>query len=117
MDHDAAHKYIYSLPEVAANLMRLVAPDWAGELDSATLEDRSPEFLDAAYRKRLGDMVFCVRLRPGPLPGGERPRLLVLLEFQSKVDQRMAERVREYSGLLLDRAARDGVSVRVGGQP
>ena len=29
----------------------------------------------------------------------------------------MAERVREYSGLLLDRAARGGASVRVGGQP
>ena len=83
MDHDAAHKYIHGLREVAADLLRLVARDWVDELDLATLKDRSSEFLDAAHRKRLGDMAFSVRLRRGRLGNGERPYLLVLLEFQA----------------------------------
>ena len=41
MNHDAAHKYIHSLPEVTADLLRLVVPDLVGELDLPTLEDRS----------------------------------------------------------------------------
>ena len=57
MDHDAAHKYIYSLPEVVADLLRLVVPGWVDELDIATLKDHSSEFLDAAHRKRMADMV------------------------------------------------------------
>ena len=117
MDHDAAHKYIHGLPEVAADLLRLVAPDWVDELDLATLEDRSAEFLDAAHRKRHGDMAFSVRLRRGRLGDGGRPYLLVLLEFQSDVDRRMAQRVREYAGMLLDRVARSGAPEREGGLP
>ena len=41
MNHDAAHKYIHSLPEVTADLLRLVVPDLVDELDLPTLEDRS----------------------------------------------------------------------------
>ena len=33
MNHDAAHKFIYSLPEVTADLLRLVVPDLVDELD------------------------------------------------------------------------------------
>ena len=117
MDHDAAHKYIHGLPEVAADLLGLVARDWVDELDLATLEDRSSEFLDAAHRKRLGDMTFSVRLRRGRLGNGERPYLLVLLEFQSEVDRRMAKRVREYAELLLERVARGDGLGKEGGQP
>ena len=65
MDHDAAHKYIYSLPEVTADLLRLIIPGWVEELDLATLEDRSSEHLDAAHRKRLGDMAWRVGFRGG----------------------------------------------------
>ena len=117
MDHDAAHKYIHGLPEVAADLLRLVAPDWVDELDLPSLEDRSAEFLDAAHLKRLGDMAFSVRLRRGRLDNGERPYLLVPLEFQSEVDRRMAQRVREYAEMLLDRVARGGASEKEGGLP
>ena len=39
MNHDAAHKFIYGLPEVTADLLRLIAPDLADELDLLTLED------------------------------------------------------------------------------
>ena len=117
MDHDAAHKYIYGLPEVAADLLRLVARKWVDELDLATLEDRSPEFLDADHRKRQGDMAFRVRLRRRRLGDGERPQILLLLEFQSEVDRRMAKRMREYAELLLARVARSGAAGQEGGRP
>ena len=58
MNHDAAHKYIYSLPEVTADLLRLIAPDWVDELDLATLEDRSSEYLDAAHPWVLPIVVY-----------------------------------------------------------
>ena len=70
MDHDAAHKYIHGLLEVAADLLRLVIPGWVDELDLATLEDRSSEYLDATHRKRLGDMAWQVSFRSGRRRGG-----------------------------------------------
>ena len=99
MNHDAAHKFIYSLPEVTADLLRLVAPDWVDELNLATLEDRSSEYLDAAHRKRQGDMVWRVCFRKGRADGGDRPFLLVLVEFQSVVEQHMALRLETYTAL------------------
>ena len=33
MDHDAAHKYIYMLASVLADLLRLVIPGWADQPD------------------------------------------------------------------------------------
>ena len=117
MNHDAAHKYIHSLPEVTADLLRLVVPDLVGELDLPTLEDRSSEYLDAAHRKRVGDMAWRVCFRKGRADGGGRPFLLVLVEFQSTVDRRMAERIREYTGMLLERAAGGRPAGREGARP
>ena len=117
MDHDAAHKYIYALPEVTADLLRLVLPDWADRLDFATLEDASSEFFDAGHGKRVSDMVWRVHLRGGRLKNGGRPRILALIEFQSEVDRRMARRMREYADLLLDRLVRRGLPQREGGLP
>ena len=117
MDHDAAHKYIYALPEVTADLLRLVLPDWAHRLDFATLGDASSEFFDARHGKRVSDMVWRVRLRGGQPGSGERPGILVLVEFQSKVDRRMARRMREYADLLLARLVRRGLAQREGGLP
>ena len=116
MDHDAAHKYIHSLPEVTADLLRLVVPDPVDELDLPTLEDRSSEYLDAAHRKRQGDMAWRVCFRKGRT-AGDRPFLLVLVEFQSTVDRRMAERIREYTGMLLERAAGGRPAGREGARP
>ena len=116
MNHDAAHKYIHSLPEVTADLLRLLVPDLVDELDLPTLEDRSSEYLDAAHRKRVGDMAWRVCFRKGRADG-DRPFLLVLVEFQSTVDRRMAKRVREYTEMLLDRAAGGRPAGREGARP
>lgn len=117
MDHDAAHKYIYMLAAVVADLLRLVVPEWVDDLDLATIEDVSAEYLDEDHRKRLGDMVWKVRFRDGQLADGQRPYVLVLVEFQSSVDRDMAKRIREYTGMLLDRLTRNDVVAREGGLP
>ena len=117
MDHDAAHKYVYMLAAVVADLLRLVVPDWADDLDLATIEDVSAEYLDEDHRKRVGDMVWKVRFRTGRLADGQRPYLLMLVEFQSTVARDMAKRIREYTGMLLDRLIRNDVVAREGGLP
>ena len=117
MDHDAAHKYIYSLDSVVADLLRLVVPDWAELLDLAAPENVSAEYLDEDHRKRVGDMVWKVYFRDDALDGDGRPYILVLVEFQSTADRRMARRVREYTGMLLDRLIRNDVVAREGGLP
>ena len=62
-------------------------------------------------------MVWKVRFRSGELADGSRPYILVPVEFQSTADRHMARRVREYTGLLLDRLVRNGVMAREGGLP
>ena len=117
MDHDAAHKYLYMLDDVVADLLRLVVPRWVDELDLAAIEDVSAEYLDEDHRRRLGDMVWKVYFREGALANGRRPYVLVLVEFQSTADRDMARRIHEYTDLLLDRLVRNGVVEREGGLP
>ena len=122
MDHDAAHKYLYMLNDVVADLLRLVVPRWVDDLDLAAIENVSTEYLDEAcqrqdHRKRLGDMVWKVCFREGALADGRRPYILVLVEFQSTSDRDMARRIHEYTDLLLDRLVRNGVMAREGGLP
>ena len=122
MDHDAAHKYLYMLNDVVADLLRLVVPRWVDDLDLAAIENVSTEYLDEAcqrqdHRKRLGDMVWKVYFRAGALADGRRPYILVLVEFQSTSDRDMARRIHEYTDLLLDRLVRNGVMAREGGLP
>lgn len=117
MDHDAVHKHIYALPAVVADLLRLVVPAWADDLDLTTLEDLSPEFFDDEHRRRVGDMVWRVRFRGGWDGNDGKPSVLVLIEFQSTVDRAMAKRVREYTELLLERLARQGTVSRESGTP
>ena len=82
MDHDAAHKYIYTLAPVVADLLRLVISDWVELLDLAAPENVSAEYLDEDHRKRVGDMVWKVYFRDGVLDDGSKPYILVLVEFQ-----------------------------------
>ena len=117
MDHDAAHKYLYTLAPVVADLLRLVVPDWADDLDLAAPENVSTEYLDEDHRRRVGDMAWKVYFRNGQLADGSRPYILLLVEFQSSVDRDMARRVREYTGMLLDRLIRNDVMSREGGLP
>ena len=117
MDHDAAHKYLYMLAPVMADLLRLVVPDWVNDLDLDTPENVSAEYLDDDHRRRFGDMAWKVHFRDGALADGSRPYVLVLVEFQSTADRDMAKRIRAYTGMLLDRLIRNDVVSREGGLP
>ena len=92
----------HALPEVVADLLRLAAPELADELDLSTLERMPGEAVDTRLLARASDMVWCVRFKRGRLAGGTRSWLLLLVEFQSTVDRRMAQRVREYTSMLLE---------------
>ena len=117
MDHDAAHKLYHALPEVVADLLRLAVPDLVDDLDLSTLERMSGESVDTRLLTRVSDMVWRVRFKRGRLADGARPWLLLLVEFQSTVDRRMAERVREYTAMLLEALDRNGTVKREGGPP
>ena len=117
MDHDAAHKFIYALPEVAADLLRLVAPDWVDDLDLTTLAEVSSELLDEEHHRRISDMLWKVHFRSGVLKNGGRPYILALLEFQSSVDRNMAKRMSEYSDMLRNKLVRNGAAEQEGGLP
>ena len=117
MDHDGAHKLYHALPEVVADLLRLAAPELADELDLSTLERMPGEAVDTRLLTRVSDMVWRVCFRRGRLAGGTRPWLLLLVEFQSTVDRRMAQRVREYTSMLLEELTRNGTVKREGGPP
>ena len=80
-------------------------------------DERSAEYLDEDHRRRVGDMAWKVYFRNGQLADGSRPYILLLVEFQSSVDRDMARRVREYTGMLLDRLIRNDVMSREGGLP
>ncbi len=107
----------HALPEVVADLLRLAASELADELDLSTLERMPGESVDTRLLTRVSDMVWRVCFRRGRLAGGTRPWLLLLVEFQSTVDRRVAQRVREYTSMLLEELTRNGTVRREGGPP
>ena len=100
MDNDGLHKFAYRHREFFADLVRLAAPALAAELDFARAELLPTSSVAAAgdrFDQRHGDMAWRVPHRRGAKRhGSHRPGLIVVAEFQSTVEQRMAERMREY---------------------
>ena len=116
MDHDGLHKYVFSLRETQADLLRVAIPEWVEDLDLDAIDNVSSEFSDGDSR-RSADMVLRCPFKEGRLADGTRAYALFLIEFQSRPHPRMAKRVREYTEMLLDRLRRDGVPRREGGPP
>ena len=96
--HDAAYKLIYSHPHMVADLIRGFLPDgaWPG-FDFNTLEPLPASHVGRELQRREGDRMW--RLRARAAPDGSWVYVLLLLEFQSRVDQSMALRVLTYTGL------------------
>ena len=109
--HDAAYKLQYSHRRMVADLLRGFLPDgaWPG-FDFDTLEPLPASHVGRGLARREGDLMW--RLRARSAPDGAWVHVLVLLEFQSGVDRRMALRVLTYTGLawegLLRRENRSG---------
>ena len=105
--HDAAYKLIYSHRRMVADLLRGFLPDSpeAG-FDFGTLEPLPASHVGRGLRRREGDLMWRVRARAAP--GGGWVHVLVLLEFQSRVDRHMALRAMTYTGLALEGLVRRG---------
>ena len=96
--HDAAHNLLYSHPHMVADLLRGFLSDgaWPG-FDFATLEPLPASHVGRRLQRREGDKMW--RLRAHAAPDGGWVYVLVLMEFQSRVDRSMALRVLTYTGL------------------
>ena len=110
--HDPIYKRLFDSPRMVADLLRAVGHgDWLDEIDVATLEKLPGEHVGDHGQQRRGDAVWRVRFQNGWL------YLLVMLEFQSVNDPRMALRNLEYTGLLYQELGRRGELSEPGSWP
>lgn len=101
--HDPIYKRLFDSPRMVADLLRAVGHgEWLDEIDVATLEKLPGEHVCDHGQQRRGDAVWRVRFQNGWL------YLLVMLEFQSVNDPRMALRNLEYTALLYQELGRRG---------
>ena len=96
--HDAAYKLLFSHPHMVADLLRGFLPDgaWPG-FDFNTLEPLPASHVGRGLRRREGDGMW--RLRARAATDGGWVYVLLLMEFQSRVERSMALRVLTYTGL------------------
>lgn len=87
-NHDASYKRLFSHPRMMQDLLGT----FVRELDFSTLEKMGSDFVSDKGESRYGDLVWRVKFR------GSWLYVCVLLEFQSKVDHRMALRMMVYGG-------------------
>ena len=99
---DPNYKRIFSFPRMVEDLLRGFLPgQWLAELDFSTLDKLPAEYVSDELLRRHGDCVWRVRRR------GEWLYLLVLLEFQSADEPRMALRILTYTSLLYQELVRN----------
>ena len=98
---DDRYKTIFAFPRMVEDLLRgYAAREWVGALDFSTLRKVPAEYVSDERLRRRGDTVWRVHFRDGR-------HLLVLLEFQSRDDPRMALRILAYTSLLYQELARN----------
>ncbi|WP_375770258.1 Rpn family recombination-promoting nuclease/putative transposase [Archangium gephyra] len=95
--HDRFIRYVLEHSERAAALLHaLLPPGFAARVDWSTLRSHPTALVDSAIRETRGDLSFSVQLR------GSSRRAFILLEHQSRVEGRMAARMRQYVSRLID---------------
>ena len=108
--HASRLRFLLAFPLMVEDLLRgFVAGPWSGEIDFSTLEKLSAEYVSDELLARHGDAVWRVRLRESWL------YLLVLLEFQSQDEPRMALRILAYTSLLYQELVRTARWARASG--
>lgn len=101
---DAAYKQLFSRPRMVRDLLQgFAARGWSDGLDFASLTPLPAGFVSRDLRQRHGDAVWRVRFRDR-----RWLYLVLLLEFQSAVDQAMAVRMLTYTGLLYEKLIGEG---------
>ena len=99
---DLNYKRLFSFPRMVEDLLCGFLPgQWLDELDFSTLKKLPTEYVSDELLKRHGDCVWRLRRR------GEWLYLLVLLEFQSTDEPRMALRILTYTSLLYQELVRN----------
>ncbi len=105
MKHDATYKAAFGERRMIRDLLRLIASQspqqfgWLAAADADTLQELPAEFITEDRRRRSGDKVWWLQdPRAGGGDASGLRRLIVLLEFQSRVDRTMVLRVRDYAG-------------------
>ena len=98
---DERYRTVFAFPRMVEDLLRgFAAREWAGALDFSTLRKMPAEYVSDERLVRRGDTVWEVRL-------DERRAVLVVVEFQSSEDPRMALRLLAYTALLYQELARN----------
>ena len=100
--HDASYKNFFTHPRTVADTLRAAAGDIARHLDFATLERMPASFVTEHLGQRHTDMLW----RIGTVGGGW-VYILILLEFQSTVDRRMALRMMDYTATIWMRLGKE----------
>ena len=121
--HDPSYKHLFDHPRAVHDLLRGFIPaDLVGAFDFDSLESLPTGFVSDDLRQSRGDMIWRVRFTPRRAEGGAAPReewlyLLVMLEFQSRVDPYMAARVLAYTAQIWTRILRGGAPLEDGNLP
>ena len=102
--NDPGYKRLFSRPAMIRDLLSgFAAQGWSDTLDFGSLDALPASYVSRDLHQRHSDLVWRVRFQD------ERwLYVVVLLEFQSTVDQRMAVRMLTYTGLLYERLIADG---------
>ena len=97
--HDSAYKLLFSRPRMVRDLLDgFAARSWSAALDFESLAPLPASFVGRELQQRHGDLIWRVRFRDD-----RWLYLVLLLEFQSTVEQAMAVRILEYTALLYRR--------------
>ena len=100
---DPNYKRLFSFPRMVEDLLRAFLPgDVLAELDFSSLDKLPAEYVSDELLQRHGDCVWRIHRR------GRWLYLLVLLEFQSTEEPRMALRILTYTSLLYQELVRSG---------
>ncbi|MBF0624913.1 MAG: Rpn family recombination-promoting nuclease/putative transposase, partial [Magnetococcales bacterium] len=95
-DPDTFYHRLFSHPAMVIDLLRdFLDPTLLAELDLSRLQRLNTKFTGPKGQRRRGDLVWEI-----PTRSGVNLFVLLLLEFQSTIDDWMALRVQVYTGLL-----------------
>ncbi len=105
--HDASYKGFFAQRRTVADTLFGAARDVARHLDFSTLERLPASFVTEHLGQRHADMLWRIRTTDA-----EWLYLMVLLEFQSTIDRRMALRMTDYTVRVLRGLGRDELGPR-----